>query len=101
MLKFFCCSLFFIIGFSNAVTAQTTVRPMIWVKPDDKSAILDNIETHKWKKDYYQAFVNRAQADVAAYYENPKQYLSSLPFDLSAQKPGQIPPFFYINNPGK
>ncbi|QNA43461.1 heparinase II/III domain-containing protein [Lacibacter sediminis] len=74
---------------------------MIWVKPDDKQAILHNIEKHKWKKDYYQAFVNRVQADVAAYYENPKQYLSGLPFDLSAQKPGQIPPFFYINNPDK
>ena len=81
--------------------AQTTIRPMIWVKPQDKPDIVKNIETHKWMKDYYHSFVNRVQQDLDAYQKNPKQYLSSLPFDFSEQKTGQIPPFYYINNADK
>jgi hypothetical protein len=96
---FFICSI--IIGLSATLIAQTTVRPMIWVKPGDKQVILKNIEKHQWIKDYYTSFVNRVQTDLESFNQNPKDYLSKLPFDDAAKKPGEIPPFKFIYNADK
>ncbi|MEO7309271.1 MAG: heparinase II/III family protein [Chitinophagaceae bacterium] len=80
----------------QATKAQQTQRPMIWVKTSDKQAILNDIEHNQWKKDYYEAFVKRIQPDLKEYANNPKAYLGDLPYDLSLQKEGQIPPFRII-----
>ncbi len=88
-------SIFLLIGFClpKVLFAQETVRPIIWVKPDDKAAILAKIENNKWVADYYEAFTKRVQEDVKAYEKDPKAYLSALPYNLTLQKPNQIPPF--------
>ncbi len=96
-------SIILFIGFClpKILVAQETIRPMIWVKPDDKAAILEKIKNNKWANDYYKAFAKRVQDDLSAYQNDPKAYLSALPYDLSLQKPNQIPPFRVIMDKAK
>lgn len=83
------------------LSAQETVRPMIWVTPNDRPTILEKINNNKWAQEYYNAFKIRVQNDLKLYKKDPKTYLSALPYDLSLQKANQIPPFKIINNKDK
>ena len=84
--------LLFLLG-ASGVRAQTAVRPMIWVKPADKAAILAKIASQKWAADYYTAFKARADAEIARHQADPKAYLGKMPLDWSAGKPDKLPPF--------
>ena len=50
---------------SSSIFAQKTERPMIWVKPSDKALILDKITKNQWAKDYFEAFKDRADKELA------------------------------------
>lgn len=77
----------------SVALAQDMVRPMIWVKPADKAAILQKIATIPWAKTYYEAFKARAEVDVTTHQADAKTYLSKMPLDWSKQTTGKIPPF--------
>ncbi|HET8828276.1 MAG TPA: heparinase II/III family protein [Pelobium sp.] len=85
----------------RVVSAQKAVRPMIWVMPNEREAILNKIKTHKWATEYYSAFKERVQPDLESYLRDPKAYLSNLPFDFSKKKLGKIPPFQTVFNEDK
>ena len=72
---------------THFIHAQTTQRPMIWVKPSDKAAILDKIAKNQWAKDYFEAFKNRVAEDVKSHATDPKSYLSKMPFDGTGAVP--------------
>ena len=75
--------------------AQTAERPMIWVKPSDKAAILDKIAKNAWAKNYFDAFKKRVEEDVKDHAADPKAYLSKMPLDW--RKTGdKVPPFVLI-----
>lgn len=76
----------------SVTLAQDVVRPMIWVKPADKAAILQKIATIPWAKAYYEAFVKRVAADVSSHQTDAKSYLRKLPLDWAKQEAGKIPP---------
>ena len=92
--------LFFLSQILTITHAQTTERPMIWVKPSDKTAILDKIAKNQWAKDFYEAFKNRVAEDVKNHQADPKAYLSKMPLDWSKKKDGQVPPFVVFKDPG-
>ncbi|TAE29031.1 MAG: hypothetical protein EAZ91_13510 [Cytophagales bacterium] len=77
----------------SVALAQEVVRPMIWVKPADKAAILQKIRTTPWAKTYYDAFVKRVADDVSSHQADAKAYLSKMPLDWAKQEAGKIPPF--------
>ncbi len=80
---------------TNFTHAQTALRPMIWVKPSDKTAILDKIAKNAWAKTYFDAFKKRVEEDVKNHAADPKAYLSKMPLDWS--KTGdKVPPFVLI-----
>ncbi|MBK0383810.1 hypothetical protein I5M32_12645 [Pedobacter sp. SD-b] len=83
-------------GFQNTLLAQNTVRPLIWVSPNDKEAIINKIHSKEWASEYFKEFKQRIEPDVDNYIKNPKSYLSGLPFDLSKSETNKIPPFQYI-----
>ncbi len=79
--------------------AQTTERPMMWVKPSDKAVILDKIAKNEWAKGYYEAFKNRVADDVKNHAADPKAYLSKMPLDWANGK-DKIPAFLPIKGTG-
>ncbi len=84
-------------SFSYLLIAQTIEqRPMIWVKPSDKAAILDKIAKNQWAKDYYEEFKNRVAADVKNHQTDPKAYLSKMPINWAKNENGTISPAFQI-----
>ena len=82
---------------SNAVYSQTVVRPMIWVKPADKAAILNKIATQPWAKTYYDGFKARTDVDVKSHQADAKAYLGKMPLDWAKQVDGKIPPFITMD----
>jgi Heparinase II/III-like protein len=78
--------------------AQTTERPMIWVKPSDKAAILDKIAKNAWAKTYFDAFKNRVEEDVKNHAADPKTYLDKMPFAAAIN--GKIPPLKLLKGSG-
>ena len=88
--KILCALLLF---WSSTAYAQTTVRPMIWVKPDDKALILNKIATQPWAKDYYEGFKARTDTDIKSHQADVKAFLSKMPLDWAKQTAGQLPPF--------
>ena len=99
MKKIFCLC-FLCLCLKSFLIAQTTERPMIWVKPSDKAAILDKIAKNQWAKDFYEAFKNRVAEDVKNHQADPKAYLSKMPLDWSKKVEGKIPPFVVFKDPG-
>lgn len=90
---------FFVILLSSSIFAQKTERPMIWVKPSDKALILDKITKNQWAKDYFEAFKNRADKEVAIQNKDPKAYLSKMPLDWAETK-DKIPPMIVMAGTG-
>jgi Heparinase II/III-like protein len=84
----------FILFLTHFAHAQTTERPMIWVKPSDKAAILDKIAKNAWAKNYFDAFKNRVEEDVKNHAADPKAYLSKMPLDWT--KAGDKVPSFVL-----
>jgi hypothetical protein len=79
--------------------AQTVERPMIWVKPSDKKAILEKIEQQAWAKTYFETFKKRVETDIKSHQADPKAYLSKMPLDWSV-KNGNVPPMLTFKADG-
>lgn len=92
-LLLFCC-------FTQTAFNQNVIRPMIWVKPNDKSAILDKIAKNEWAKSYYEAFKKRVETDVKNHQTDPKTYLNKMPLDWSKKNDGQVPPLIQLRGFG-
>jgi hypothetical protein len=75
------------------LSAQDMQRPVIWVTPGDRSAILEKIDQHPWAKEIYTDFINRIHPEIEKYNVNTDEYLKGMPFDWDKQKSGRIPPF--------
>lgn len=70
-------------------------RPFIWAQQEDRSQILEKIETHEWAEAIYAKLIAGIEDDVAAHQANPSEYLRGMPFDWEKAKPGETPPFTY------
>ncbi len=79
--------------------SQKVERPMIWVKPGDKAAILDKINQQAWAKKYFDAFKRRVETDVKSHQTDAKAYLSNMPLDWSV-KTGDVPPMLTFSANG-
>jgi hypothetical protein len=80
---------------SGALLAQTVERPLIWVKPSDRQAILDKINTQRWAAEYYRAFEKRVDDDLKLHQQDAGKYLAKMPLDWSKGKE-KIPPLTRI-----
>lgn len=63
----------------NAGAQAETERPMIWVKPSDRAAILEKIERHAWAGELFAALQARADAAVPDSMDGRRQKLLALP----------------------
>jgi hypothetical protein len=79
---------------------QTSIRPLIWVKPSDKTEIWNKIKTQKWAADYYKEFKNRLDEDLKNHQSDPKQYLSKMPLDWSKSGNNSFPPMLQFKSNG-
>ncbi|MEZ4905275.1 MAG: heparinase II/III family protein [Spirosomataceae bacterium] len=84
----------------SVFSQMITTRPMIWVKPSDKPAILEKIAQNQWAKDYYEAFKNRVGEELKNHQANPKDYLSKMPLDWSKKQDEQVPPVIQLKGFG-
>jgi hypothetical protein len=75
------------------LSGQSPQRPMIWVKPADKEAILQKIDEQLWAKTIYMDFINQLNIEVDRHQQNPTDFLKGMPFNQEEVKPGEIPPF--------
>lgn len=73
--------------------AQDIRRPVIWVTPDDRSAILEKIEKDSRAREAYTSFIEKLDKDIELHQVNPEEFLKGMPFDMEKKKPGEIPPF--------
>jgi hypothetical protein len=56
------------------------VRPLIWVTPADRDAILQKIETQPWARQQFDALKKRSREALAAHQRDPASYLRGLPW---------------------
>ena len=61
--------------------AQAEERPNIWVRPSDRAAILEKIETQDWAAKLYQQLKSRADEAVATHRKDPAAYIRQLSFE--------------------
>lgn len=83
------------------VPAQVLERPLIWVRPGDRLAILEKIDKEPWANEIYTDFMDGLKEDTRSHQSDPTLFLKGLPFDWDNGKPNQIPPFhptFHIEN---
>ncbi len=87
---------------SNKLLAQSPERPLIWVKPADKTEILQKIKDYPQVKQYYKKFQKRVEKDIAQYQKDKERYVFQLPWNLDLNKAKNYPPFkTYISFNGK
>jgi len=77
--------------------AQTTIRPMIWVKPSDKAAILEKINKHDWAKQSFETLKSRVSTNLQLHQNNPKEFLSKMPLDWTKKQANQFPHLQALN----
>lgn len=68
-------------------------RPHIWVRPEERTAILAKIAGNKVVANYYAAFTTRVAEDMAAWERDPSAYFRQLPLRWENAQAGMIPPF--------
>jgi len=90
-------SQFFIINFSHAVEPKP--RPNIWVKPSDRAAILNKIETQPWARSLFREMEQRLEFVLNA--KGRGEVLKQLPLQ-SSENATQFPtlPFFRVKGGG-
>ncbi|MEM9527815.1 MAG: hypothetical protein AAGA31_14465, partial [Bacteroidota bacterium] len=67
-------------------------RPMIWVRSEERSVILEKIEQYPEVASYYEAFAARVEPDLKVHRRNPATYLRRLPLNFQEAKEENIPP---------
>ena len=68
------------------VGAQTVERPTIWTTPDQRSEILQKIESQAWAKTFYSSFKARLHDEFSSYKQDPKLFLKGIPLDWESSK---------------
>uniref|UniRef100_UPI004048C26D hypothetical protein n=1 Tax=Mariniflexile sp. TaxID=1979402 RepID=UPI004048C26D len=90
--KIYLFALLIFIGLNSS--AQHIERPIILVKPSDRTAILKKIETQPWAKKTYDSFIEELNTDIDLHTSNPDTFLRGLPLEWDKAKPGQMPSFY-------
>lgn len=93
--------LVFLVFLSGGLSAQQPERPFIWVRPDEKSAILEKIEKQDWAKNIYTDFIDQLDQEINGHQTDPALFLQGLPFDWEKKQSNQYPPFhltYHIEN---
>lgn len=81
--------------------AQELERPIILVKPSDRTEILEKIEKEAWAKETYTGFITALNLEIDKHQTNPDAFLRGMPFDFKKAKKNEIPPFhhtYHIEN---
>lgn len=63
----------------NGVSWAGVERPMIWVKPSERAAILEKIEHHAWAREVFTALKERADAATPQTMAERRETLLALP----------------------
>jgi hypothetical protein len=84
---------------SISIAKELVPRPSIWVKPSDKAAILDKIETQPWARSLFKQMQQRLDFVVKSKHRG--EVLKQLPLRVS-KNPAQFPtlPFFRVKGGG-
>ncbi len=82
----------------NGASRADTDRPMIWVNPSERVAILQRIERNAWAKELYVELKARADAAVPNSMETRREKLIALP--LVWPKDGSTPTLPYYQKEG-
>ncbi|MFO7826800.1 MAG: hypothetical protein R6V72_22900 [Cyclobacterium sp.] len=86
---------------SGWLSAQQPERPFIWVRPGERSAILEKIERKDWAQKIYIDFKNQLDREIKDHPTDPALFLQDLPLDWEKKQPDQYPPFhltYHIEN---
>lgn len=59
--------------------AQSLSHPHIWVNNNDKSAILDKIDTHSWATNLFNQYKKRVDSKKDSHNKNPETIINSIP----------------------
>lgn len=93
--------LFCLVGTSLAGEKELVVtRPLIWVQPSDRAAILSKIKNNAWAKGVLAAMKARVANAMKKHGDNPDVYLRGLPIDWDAPK-GPVFKKIMIDRPSK
>ncbi|MBD3628565.1 heparinase II/III family protein [Cyclobacterium sp.] len=87
------CILSLLVFLSGWLSAQQPERPLIWVRPGERSAILEKIERQDWAQKIYSDFINQLDGDIKGHQTDPALFLQDLPFDWEKKQPDRYPPF--------
>ena len=79
---------------SQSLLAQNPERPFIWVKKEDRTKILNKIETQSWAKKTYTSFIKKLDDDIRLHQLDHHKFLEKLPLDWEKAKPNEMPPFY-------
>lgn len=74
--------------------SQNPERPFILVKNENRSLILNKIETQEWAKEIYTEFIQDLNVELQLYKANRDEFLRGLPLNWKEAKPNQMPPFY-------
>ncbi|WP_162342927.1 heparinase II/III domain-containing protein [Cyclobacterium salsum] len=77
----------------GTLLAQQRQRPFIWVRAEDRPAILEKIENQSWANEIYTEFIDQLDSDIRVHETDPAHFLGELPFDWDKGTGDQIPPF--------
>ncbi|PWH84468.1 hypothetical protein DIS18_08080 [Algibacter marinivivus] len=76
------------------MSSQVIERPFILVTSEERSQVLEKIETQDWAKDIYTKLKLKTDYQVVSFNKNPKAYLEKLPFNWSKGQKNSFPPFY-------
>ncbi|SEJ81226.1 Heparinase II/III-like protein [Cyclobacterium xiamenense] len=77
----------------GTLPAQQKQRPFIWVRAQDRMAILEKVEKQSWANEIYTEFIGQLDKTIQIHESDPVQFLGELPFDWEKGTGDQIPPF--------
>ncbi|MDP5231282.1 MAG: hypothetical protein NWQ38_12890, partial [Cellulophaga sp.] len=58
--------------------AQELERPIILVKPSDRTEILEKIEKEAWAKETYTGFITALNLEIDKHQTNPEDFLRGM-----------------------
>ena len=81
---------------SPAATPPAPTRPLIWVTPADRAAVLAKIESQPWAKAAFAQLKQQVQSTVEQHRKNPAAFLRKIPQVPSPAGAGAHPTFAQI-----
>ncbi|GAA4945676.1 heparinase II/III family protein [Algibacter agarivorans] len=74
--------------------SQSKDRPFILVTSEERSQVLEKINTQNWAKEIYIKLKVNTDFQVKTFYKNPESYIKQLPFNWSKGQKNSFPPFY-------